>query len=150
MDANTKITVYNISPYRVFISRKMTQGKDYDVKSGGKVLLSADEITAHVESGDVLFCGTDSAGSHARLYIDNPDMRREFGFDTDERKQLVVTKEKLKEIFAVKSEAEFKRSLGEAIRLQFEIKQLQQFIANNGTNKFNYVKIAESMFHIAI
>lgn len=101
LNFSQKVEVKNIAPWDVAFRAKV-KPSDVLIKANSSTFLTAEEIIAQVQSDNRLFKGVDEIGSHATLIIDNADVREYLGFDEEDRKQNVLTYEKVKEWFKIK------------------------------------------------
>ena len=90
-----RILCKNLAPWEVSFQRKTTLG-DVVMPPNAKAFFDKEEIVSQVYGSNRLFVGTDGTGSHAQIYIENDDLRKELNFDTEEKKQAVLDEEKLK------------------------------------------------------
>lgn len=105
-----KIIVTSIAPWTTGFRRILTIG-DIQIQPNGNVRISREEVIAQAQSGNKLLTGIDGMGSHATLYIEDEWVRRELEFDTDEKKQIVVNKKLVKEMFDLKTFPSFKKAV---------------------------------------
>lgn len=105
-----KITVSSIAPWLTGFRRLLTVG-DVSIAPNGVIRLSREEVLAQGQSNNKLLTGVDGYGLHATLYIEDEWTRRELGFDSDEKKQTVLTKELVKTMFEKKTLPAFKKAV---------------------------------------
>lgn len=105
-----KITVTSIAPWFTGFRRIVTIG-DVSISPNGSVRLSREEVLAQGQSNNKLITGVDGMGSHATLYIEDEWTRKELGFDTEETKQQVMTKNLVKSMFEKKTMPQFKKEI---------------------------------------
>ena len=105
-----KITLTSIAPWHTGFARILTVG-DVAIAPHGVVRLSREEVLAQGQSGNKLITGIDGMGSHATLYIEDEWTRKELGFDTDEKKQTVINKKLVKDMFDKKTLPAFKKAV---------------------------------------
>ena len=89
---------------------------DEFIKANQTVYIPNMEIETQVQNNNLFFIGTGN-GDHARILIENPEMREHLGFDNKEEKrtQLILSDEKCKEIFDYKTFSTFKKHVTENI-----------------------------------
>lgn len=116
LNLEQKVTVKNIAGWNVGFP-KLTETGDALIAAGGSARFTRNEIITQVQNGNKLFVGTDGMGSHATLYIEDADTRKELEFDSEDgkRTQDVFSDAKLKNLFALKTsktfEEKFKKSI---------------------------------------
>lgn len=104
-----KVTVKTIASWTTGFKRIESNG-DVTIPANGSVRLNASEIIAQIQNGNSLFTGTDEQGSHATLFIDDKATRLEGNLETENRPQLIITTQSVKELFK-KPKTTFKKAL---------------------------------------
>lgn len=135
-----KINVRSIAPWITGAPRVTTNG-DISVPPKGTVLLSREEVIAQAQNGNRLINGTDSVGSHATWYIDDVFTRSELSFDIpDENKsQIFLTKNIVKEIFAIKSQKDFESEIENRVVTRAEKAYLIECIKEFNFNDYRKI-----------
>lgn len=135
-----KINVRSIAPWITGAPRVTTNG-DISVPPKGTVLLSREEVIAQAQNGNKLLNGTDSVGSHATWYIDDAFTRSELSFDIpDENKtQIFLTKDIVKDIFAIKSQKDFEAEIEERVVTRAEKAYLIECIKELNFNDYRKI-----------
>jgi hypothetical protein len=90
-----------------------------------------------------MFIGEDGLGSHASIYIDDKATRVELEFETEEKPQAVISDAKVKEAFAVKSKAGFKKAIEELAHSYGEKVALVKCVKKLGLNEYDKIKFIE-------
>ena len=137
-----KIVITSIAPWTTGFRRILTVG-DVSISPNGQVRLSREEVLAQGQSGNKLITGVDGMGSHATLYIEDEWTRKELGFDTDDNKQVVVSKKLVKEIFDKKTLPAFKKAIEENIVTRAEKFSLLNMIKVLKINEYDKVAFCE-------
>lgn len=104
-----KVTVKTIASWTTGFKRIESNG-DVTIPANGSVRLNASEIIAQIQNGNSLFTGTDEQGSHATLFIDDKATRFEGNLETEDRPQLIITTQTVKDLFK-KPKTTFKKAL---------------------------------------
>lgn len=135
-----KINVRSIAPWITGAPRVTTNG-DISVPPKGTVLLSREEVIAQAQNGNRLINGTDSVGSHATWYIDDVFTRSELSFDMpDENKsQIFLTRNIVKEIFAIKSQKDFESEIENRVVTRAEKAYLIECIKEFNFNDYRKI-----------
>lgn len=135
-----KINVRSIAPWITGAPRVTTNG-DISVPPKGTVLLSREEVIAQAQNGNRLINGTDSIGSHATWYIDDVFTRSELSFDIpDENKsQIFLTRNIVKEIFAIKSQKDFESEIENRVVTRAEKAYLIECIKEFNFNDYRKI-----------
>lgn len=137
-----KITLTSIAPWHTGFARILTVG-DVAIAPHGVVRLSREEILAQGQSGNKLITGIDGMGSHATLYIEDEWTRKELGFDTDEKKQTVINKKLVKDMFDKKTLPTFKKAVEENIVTRAEKFSLLSIIKTLKINEYDKIAFCE-------
>ena len=100
IDSNKKIALKNLTSWDLTFKRINTLG-DVIIPPKGKVNMPYEEVMAQIYNNNRLFTGDDGKGSHARIFIEDEEIRHEAEFESKESKkgQQILTDEKLNEIF---------------------------------------------------
>lgn len=135
-----KINVRSIAPWITGAPRVTTNG-DISIPPKGTVLLSREEVIAQAQNGNRLINGTDSVGSHATWYIDDVFTRSELSFDIpDENKsQIFLTKNIVKEIFTIKSQKDFESEIENRVVTRAEKAYLIECIKEFNFNDYRKI-----------
>ena len=137
-----KITVTSIAPWATGFRRILTVG-DVSIAPNGTIRLSREEVLAQGQSNNKLLTGIDGMGSHATLYIEDEWTRKELGFDTDEKKQTVINKKLVKDMFDKKTLPAFKKAVEENIVTRAEKFSLLSIIKTLKINEYDKIAFCE-------
>ena len=137
-----KITVTSIAPWATGFRRILTVG-DVSIAPNGTIRLSREEVLAQGQSNNKLLTGIDGMGSHATLYIEDEWTRKELGFDTDEKKQIVINKKLVKDMFDKKTLPAFKKAVEENIVTRAEKFSLLSLIKTLKINENDKIAFCE-------
>ena len=137
-----KITLTSIAPWHTGFARILTVG-DVAIAPHGVARLSREEVLAQGQSGNKLITGIDGMGSHATLYIEDEWTRKELGFDTDEKKQTVINKKLVKDMFDKKTLPAFKNAVEENIVTRAEKFSLLSIIKTLKINEYDKIAFCE-------
>lgn len=144
LNPEQKVTVRSISNAQTGFRRHDNSG-DVTIPPKGSVRLSRSEIMAQVQGGiNWLLLGTDGAGSHATLYVEDAATRRELGFDSEDGKvkQVHLTESAVKELFS-KNQREFEKAFPDVIVTEDEKQAVMEIIRTLGENDYRKIKFAE-------
>lgn len=137
MELDKKIQVKNLCSWSLNFKRIDGIG-DISIPANSVMNLTAGEIFAQVQSGNVMFAGNDRKGSHARIYIMDKDMRKELDFEQDEKDfQNVISDERIKEIFALKTLPAFEKAVKNTFVTFAEKSILAESVKKFGLNELN-------------
>ena len=82
-------------------------------------------------------------GTHATLYIEDEWTRKELGFDTDDKKQTVINKKLVKDMFDKKTLPAFKKAVEENIVTRAEKFSLLSIIKTLKINEHDKIAFCE-------
>ena len=137
-----KITVTSIAPWATGFRRILTVG-DVSIAPNGTIRLSREEVLAQGQSNNKLLTGIDGMGTHATLYIEDEWTRKELGFDTDDKKQTVINKKLVKDMFDKKTLPAFKKAVEETIVTRAEKFSLLSIIKTLKINEYDKIAFCE-------
>jgi len=145
INLNDKSKVKNLADWPISWEKLTSAGDEY-IKANATIPIRNDEIETQVNNGNKLYTGTDGLGSHARIYIDNPDMREYLGFDNKEegRVQFILDDEKCQQILDYKTFATFKKHLKEDVVTNQEKAKIINYARKVKLNDFEKIKELES------
>jgi len=144
-----KIAIVNLTPWSQGFSRINAIGT-ITIPAYGRINIDQEEIVSQCFNKNVQFTGTDGFGSHARIYFEDADIRKEFEFDTENRKQNVLTDEKLAKLFEYKRMGDFEKNLKDYVRIHAEKFVLIDYIKKNKINDYDKIKAVQKYTGIPI
>ena len=135
VDSSKKVTLKNLTNWDLTFKRINTLG-DVIIPAKGKITMFSEEIMAQIYNNNRLFTGDDGKGSHARVFIEDEEIRRDAEFENKESKkeQQILTDEKLKEIFSLKTLVSFKKNIEEKVKSQAEKAKAVEYAKNHKIN----------------
>jgi len=141
IDMNSRSKVQNLCDWNVSWERFSMDGDEF-IKANQTVYIPNMEIETQVQNNNLFFSGNDNIGSHARVYIHNPEMREHLGFDNKEEKrtQLILNDEKCKEIFEYKTFNTFKKHVNENIITNQEKSKIVSYAKKNKINNYEQIQ----------
>lgn len=142
LNLEQKVTIKSIAPWSTGFRRIESNG-DVTIPPNGTVRLTRSEIIAQVQNGNRLLSGTDDRGSHATLFIDDLQTRKEVDFETDENTQEVLTEKKVKTLFGYKTLKSFKKNLKNLVMTRAEKYAIMQMIKKAKFNDFEKIREVE-------
>lgn len=121
LNMDAKVTVINLAPWPVGFPNHISRG-DTCVAASGRTRVKREELVDQVSAGNKLLVGFDSYGSHATLYIDDEATRKYLEFDSEDgkRKQQVISDDKVKQWFELKTQSAFERNIKENVKTRAE------------------------------
>lgn len=145
LNLDQKVTVRSIAAWNTYFMRKADGYGEVNIVPNGTARLSRNEIISQVQDGNILFSGTDGAGSHATLYIEDEATRKELGFDSEDgkRTQNILNEKKLKTLFDIKSQSDFERKFKEEIVTRAEKQAIFPIIKKLKLNDYSKIRFIE-------
>ncbi|MDD4279370.1 MAG: hypothetical protein PHX74_06505 [Candidatus Sumerlaeales bacterium] len=144
-----KVTIINLTPWVQGFTR-INQVGHVSIPAYGRMNLDREEVVSQCYDKNVQFVGIDAQGSHARIYVDDADLRKEFEFETDTRKQNVLTDEKITKLFEYKRMGDFEKNLKEYAQIHAEKFMLIDYIKKHKVNDYDKIKAVERYVGIPI
>lgn len=146
MDLNMdeKIQIRNLCNWDVSFKRIDSIGEIL-IPANTTIRITRGEVFSQVQSNNVLFTGTDGFGSHARIYIVDKDTRVELDFENKDGKktQNIISNEKIKEMFAIKTKSAFEKAIKENIVTQAEMSAIITAVNKFNLNEYDKIKFIE-------
>lgn len=105
-----KVMVRSLAPWMTGAPRKTSSG-DISIAPNGSILLSREEIISQVQHGNRLFIGVDGIGGHATWYVEDAFTRNELSFDTEDNKQVFLSRDMVKKMFSVRNMTSFESEI---------------------------------------
>lgn len=144
VDLDKRSSVRNLCPWPVSF-RLHTSGAEVLINPGEKTLLNNQEIALLCENGNIMFVGTGN-GNHARVYIENPELRKYVGFESDDGKerQFILDNEVCKKIFEYKTLSTFKQHVEKAVVYDHEKHIIMDYARKNKINDFDKIDFLQN------
>ena len=151
LNLDQKVTIKSIADWNTSFAYLTTMGEAL-IPPEGTLRISRNEVVAQVQSGRKLFTGIDNIGSHATFYVDDPDLRRYLGFDSEDgkRQQIVLDDKTIAKIFDIKSKSEFEKTFTEMVVTRAEKKAVIRAIKRLGINDYYKIRFAKNYTGITV
>jgi hypothetical protein len=139
----TKVTVKNIAPWDVGFPNFVSLGST-TIPPSGTIRIKREEIIAQIQRGNKLF-GIDEYGSHATLYIDDAETRKYLEFDSvdGKRTQSVLTPDKVKGWFELKTFKSFEKNIKDNVVTRAEKQYLLKIIKDLKLNEYDKIQFCQ-------
>ena len=144
VNMNDKSKVVNLCDYPVSWIRKTSTGDEW-IKAGGSTVIVNSELEVQKDNGNKFIIGSDGLGSHASVYIENEELREQFGFDSKEEKrnQLIINDEKCNYILGLKTPSSFKKNLEDNIITEQEKMKIMNVARKIKLDEFSKIQVLE-------
>lgn len=143
LDLDKRSRVVNVCPWSICFKLP---------NSGAEILLEANkskdinnaELVSLADNEDIMFYGTQH-GDHARVFIDNKELREFVGFDDPDTKrvQFILNDEECRKIFELKTDSAFEKNVKEKAIMHHEKTILVNYARKNKINDYNRIKFLE-------
>ena len=121
------VLVNNLCSWPLSFRRLAGQG-DIEIPGNARnfPLLSFEEVMAQIQTGNVMFTGTDNMGNHARIQIVDEAKRKElFGLgEVEVAPPALLDEDSVKELLAIRQKGKFNERLTEMVKTDAEKKML--------------------------
>ncbi len=138
------VLVNNLCSWPLSFHRLAGQG-DIEIPGNARnfPLLSEEEVLAQIQTGNVMFTGTDGMGNHARIQIVDEGKRKElFGLgDTETVDPVLLNEESVKELLAIRTKAKFNEKLEAMVKTDAEKKMLVELASKAGAENSEAWKV---------
>ena len=148
LDLEKRSSIKNLCPWTISFTLPI---------SGANILLGADkktsvnnqELVTLCENSNPMFAGIGN-GNHARVYIENEELRKYVGFDSEDgkQKQFILTDEECQRILDYKTFSTFKKHLEESIVANHEKARIIEFARKIKLNDYEKITEIESFTNI--
>jgi hypothetical protein len=112
--------------------------------------LDGEEILAQCYANNRLFVGEDGRGSHARIYIEDEELRKEVGFDTDGNPQHILKEEDILQMFSLKTFKAFEKNVTQKVVTLSEKHFLMEIVKKHKFNDHDKVVFASEYCRIPL
>lgn len=142
IDKNARSSVKNLCPWTVAFTLPISKtGIILGAKK--KTLINNEELIIIMENGNPIFAGTGN-GNHARVFVDNDDIRKYVGYDSDDgKKQFILIDEECQRILDYKTFATFKKHVEDEIIANHEKANIINYARKIKLNDYEKISFLE-------
>ena len=146
LNLEEKVTVRNLAGWTVGFARLAEMHGDVSIPPEGTARLSRNEIIMQTQNGNRLFTGTDTRGSHATVFIEDKATRIEVDFESEDGKvkQDILTNDKVKYLFGLKTDKAFEENLRKTVVTRAEKYAIIKIIKKLKIDNYSKMKIVEN------
>lgn len=143
-DESKKVKVRNICTWDLYVNRIEGNG-DFKIAAKKSVSVPINEIIAQVNENNRLFTGDDEKGTNARVYIEDDELRKYLGFDSEDskEKQDILTEDEIVKILGYKTFSSFKENIEKKVLYPFQKSLLMEVAIKNKLNDLAKVQFIE-------
>ena len=149
MNMYENILIKNLTGFPVGFRRINGQG-EVNLPPYTAVLCDRAEVISQCSALNPRFCGENNDPSHASIYIDDKATRVYVGFESETEEQSVISEDKIKAAFNLKSNKSFEKAIEELAVTISEKKLLVETIKKLGFNDYNRIKFVEKYTGIPV
>jgi hypothetical protein len=144
LDMDKRSQIKNLCPWAVSFRLPNSHGEVF-LEANQKQAINNAELVTLIENNNVLFCGTGN-GNHARIYVENEELRKYVGFESDDGKikQFVLTDEECQRIFDYKTFATFKKHIEEEVIANHEKHKIMEYARKIKLNDFDKIDFLQT------
>lgn len=148
MNDNPTVLIDNLCSWDLYFRRLAGNGiGDIKIPRNAKnfQLLKYDEVLTQIQTGNIMFVGTDNTnpGSHARIKIVDDGLRKSlFGLpDETTEAPVVLDIDAVKSLLAIKTKAKFNAALAELVKTEAEKKMVLELATAAGGEDYEAWKL---------
>lgn len=144
LDETKKVKVRNLCTWDLYVARIESNG-DFKIAAKKTVSIPIAEIIAQVNESNRIFAGDDEKGTNARVYIEDEEVRKHLGFDSEDakEKQEVLSEDEIVRIINLKTISSFKENIENKVIHRFQKALLMEVAIKNKLNDLAKVKFIE-------
>lgn len=137
----TRVNVTNLAPWPVHFKRLLNAG-DIGIAAGATISLERDEVEQQCYNKNEMFVGYDGHGAHARIIIQDKELRDQFQIPDDQK---VPTDAFLDKVFEYKTQTTFEKHIADFLRYPHEVHRILDYIKRKGVNDYAKIRYIENM-----
>lgn len=137
LDLEKRSSIKNLCPWAISFVLPNSKAEVL-LDAHAKTTVNNQELVTLCENSNVMFAGT-GLGNHARVFIENPDVRIYVGFDTEDKKQKILDDELCKKIFEYKTLSAFKKHIEENVVAEHEKHKIMSYARSIKLNDFDRI-----------
>ncbi len=143
VDLDKRSSVKNLCPWTISFTLPISNGNIL-LEANKKTSINNEELVSLCENSNVMFAGTGS-GNHARVYIENEELRQYVGYDDPDGKvkQFVLDDDECQKIMEYKTFATFKKHVEEKVIANHEKAKIIQYARKAKLNDFDKIDFLE-------
>lgn len=144
LDENKKVKVKNICTWDLYVARIESNGS-FKIAAKKSVSVPIGEIISQVNENNRIFVGDDEKGTNARVYIEDDELRKHLGFDSDDskEKQIILTEDEINKILGLKTFSSFKENIEAKVLYPFQKALLMEVAVKSKLNDLSRVDFIE-------
>ena len=149
LNMNENISIKNLTNFPVGF-RRINGNGEVNLPPNTSVLIDRAEVISQIQSQNILFCGENNDSSHPYIFVEDKETRVFVGFETEDKPQEIISEDKIKKIFDIKTQKSFEKAITETIVTLAEKKTLIETIKKLGINDHSKIKFIEKYTEMKI
>ncbi|OQA50339.1 MAG: hypothetical protein BWY47_00582 [Bacteroidetes bacterium ADurb.Bin302] len=149
LNMNENISIKNLTTFPVGF-RRINGNGEVNLPPNTSVLIDRAEVISQIQSQNILFCGENNDSSHPYIFVEDKETRVFVGFETEDKPQEIISEDKIKKIFDIKTQKSFEKAITETIVTLAEKKTLIETIKKLGINDHSKIKFIEKYTEMKI
>lgn len=139
LDLDKRSSVKNLCPWTISFTLPISNANIL-MGADKKTSINNNELVVLAENSNVMFAGTGN-GNHARIYIENEQLRQYVGYDDSDGKfkQFVLNDEECQKIIDYKNLATFKKNVEEKVIANHEKAKIIDYARKVKLNDFDRI-----------
>ena len=135
----TRINITNLAPWPVYFKRLLNAG-EVSIQAGATLMIERDEVVQQCYGNNEMFLGDDGHGAHARIIIDDKELRAQFDIPDD---QTVPSDEYLDKVFAYKTQSAFEKNITGFLKYPHEVYRILDYVKRKNINDYAKIRYIE-------
>jgi hypothetical protein len=136
-----RINIVNLAPWPVYFKRMLNAG-EISIQANATISIERDEVIQQCYGNNEMFLGVDGHGAHARIMINDKQIREQFSIPDD---QVVPTDEYLDKAFGYKTQAAFEKNIAGFLKYPHEVYRILDYVRRKNINDYAKIRYIEKM-----
>lgn len=143
LDMDKRSSIKNLCPWTVSFTLPISNANIL-LGANKKTSVNNAELVSLIENGNPMFVGT-GEGNHARVYVENAELRQYVGYDDEEskKKQFVLNDEECERILAYKTFSTFKKHIEDDVIANHEKAKIIEYARKIKLNDYEKIRFLE-------
>lgn len=148
LDMDKRSSIRNLCPWTISFTLPISNASVV-LGANKKTSINNQELVSLIENANVMFAGT-GEGNHARIYVENEDLRVYVGYDNPDNKtkQFILSDEECQRILDYKTLGTFKKHLEECVVAKHEKAKIIEYARKIKLNDFEKITELEKYTNI--
>lgn len=141
MDMSKRSFIKNLCNWPVSFTLPISGGNVF-LGPGKKTSINNEELVTLMENHNVMFAGTGN-GNHARIYVENDDLRKYVGYDSEDgkEKQFILTDDECQKILDYKTISAVEKHMKEKVITKHEKDIIMRYARKIKLNDYEKIQL---------